>query len=574
MNNQQIAKLFQEIAKILEIKGDNPFRVRAYQKAAQNIENLTAELQTILKEGKKLDSIPGIGKDLSEKIKTIIQTNSLPQYEELKKSIPPGLLELMQIPDLGPKTIKLLYNKLNIASIQDLENAALNNKLQTLPRIKKKTEQNILKGIQIFKKGQERAPLLTGIETAEGYIGELSKLKEIKNIQVAGSVRRRKETIKDIDILATSLNPENTMEHFVNSSKNKEVKMHGKTKSSVLSRDGLQVDFRVVEEKSFGAALLYFTGSKSFNVALRHHAVQNKYKVNEYGMLKINEKSEKRVAGKTEKKIFKLFKIKYIPPMLREGGEIIDKALKNKLPKIIQIKDIKGDFHVHSEYSDGSNKIKDIAKAAKDKGYQYIAICDHSQSLKVAHGLEKKRMMQKIKEIEEINSKIKNFRVLMGTEVDILSNGKLDYPDSILKKLDIVVASVHTGFKQSKEKITKRIIQAVKNKNVDIIGHPTGRLLESRPAYEVDLEKIIQACSDYKTALELNAFPQRLDIDSLNCRKAKENNVKVALGTDSHAIPQLKFMQLGTEIAQRGHLEKKDVLNTYSIKQLLNWVKK
>ncbi|HDN86209.1 MAG: DNA polymerase/3'-5' exonuclease PolX [Candidatus Omnitrophota bacterium] len=574
MKNKLVADIFREIAKLLELKGENPFRIRAYEKASQNIESLTQDVEVFAKEN-KLTSLPGIGQDLANKIKEIIKTGTLTQYEKLKKEVPKGLLEMMEIPGLGPKTVKLIYEKLKIDSIGKLEEAAKSGKLRKLDGIREKTEENILKGISLLKKGRERTPLYLALKIAEGFLEPLRQMKEVEKIEVAGSVRRRKETIRDIDILIVSKNPSEVMDKFVNLSYVREVLAKGETKSSVRAGENeIQVDLRVVEKESFGSALMYFTGSKAFNIKLRQLASKDGYKINEYGVFALTKGKEKKVAGRTEEEIFKLFKMPFVAPELREDRGEVELALKNKLPKIIDRKDIKGDLHVHSKYSDGTSTIKDIALYAERMGYQYVGICDHSQGLKVAGGVSVKDVYAKIEEVRKINRQLKKVKVLCGTEVDILNDGSLDYPDSVLKEFDLVIAAIHSGFKQPQHQLTKRIVSACKNKYVHVIAHPTGRLFGVRDSYEIDFDEILKVASDYQVALELNCFPQRLDLNDINCMRARAKKVKIALGTDAHILDQMLNMDLGVSVARRGWLEKEDVLNCWSLDKLLKWLKK
>ncbi len=573
MKNLEIAEIFKEIAQILEIKGDNPFRIRAYEKAAQNIEGLTEDIESLIKE-EKLETIPGIGKDLAEKIKEIIKTGKLKQYEDLKKSIPVGLVDLLNIPGIGPKTAKLLYEKLKVKDILELEKKAKEGRLLGLFGIKEKTVKNILKGIELLKKGKERMPLAQAIATADIFLNALKELKEVELISVAGSLRRRKETIRDIDILVTSKKPNRVMDTFVQIPIVKEVLAKGPTKSSVLTKDDIQVDVRVIQSKSFGAALLYFTGSKNFNIKLRQLALKRNLKINEYGLFSVKGEKEKWLTGRREEEIFKFLGIAFIVPELREDFGEIEVALENKLPHLIEISDIKGDIHIHSKWSDGGNTVEELVEVAKKKGYSYIAITDHSQSLKVAGGVSVKDMYRKKDEIEKLNKRLKDFRVFFGTEVDIDSEGNLDYKDNLLKECEIVIAAIHTGFKQSKELLTKRITKACQNKYVHIIAHPTGKLWGVRDAYEIDLDSILKVAKDNGKILEINAFPQRLDLNDVNSRKAKQEGVLLAISTDAHLVPQLDTMDLGVSIARRGWLEKKDVINTLATDELLKLLKK
>lgn len=575
MKSQEVAKIFREIAQILELKGDNPFRIRAYERAAQNVENLGENLEIMARED-KLATLPGIGSDLAEKIKEIISRGTLKYYEKLKKDIPSGLIDMLNIQGLGPKTVKLIYDKLGVDTVAKLEKAAKSGKLRKIEGIREKTEENILRGIELLRKSSQRIPLYFALPIANKFLEQIKKMKEVKEAQVAGSLRRQKETIRDIDILVISKEPEKVMDKFTTLSLVSEVLAKGETKSSVIARDAhIQVDLRVVEERSFGSALMYFTGSKDFNIKLRQLAIKKKYKINEYGVFSAQAgKKEKFLAGKTEEEIFSLMGMAYIPPELREDRGELKKALAKDLPKLVEFKDLRGDFHVHSNYSDGKNSILDIAKQAKHDGYAYIGIADHSQSLKIARGLSPKEVYRKIEEVKKINQKLEGIRVLCGTEVDILSEGELDYSDKVLKELDFVIAAIHSGFKQSKTQLTKRIISACKNKYVNMIAHPTGILWGVRDAYEIDLDEILKVARDYKVALEINCYPQRLDLNDLSVMRAKAEGVKLFLGTDAHDIGQLDFMKLGLSVARRGWLEKKDLLNCMSLEKLLKWLKK
>ena len=569
MKNTEIAEIFRDIANILEIKSENRFRIRAYERAAQNIESLSEDIENFIKDD-RLTEIPGIGKDLSRRIKEYISTGRIKIYEDLKKSIPQGLLEILNIPSVGPKTAKLLYEKLKIKNIADLERAIKKDKLRGIFGIKEKTIENILKGIEILKKGKERMTLAQATQVAEEFMQALQKLPEIKKISTAGSLRRQKETVRDIDILVVSAQPKKVMAAFTSLDSVKETLAEGETKSSLRTKNDVQVDCRVVQEKSFGAALLYFTGSKDFNIKLRQMAIKKGLKVNEYGIFREN----KYLAGKTEEEIFKLLKLSYIEPELRENSGEIELAKQSKLPELIKLKDLKGDLHVHSMWSDGGNSIEEMTEAAKTLGYSYIAITDHSQSLKVAGGLSQAKLKQKKLEIDKVNKKLKNLKVLYGTETDIDSAGHLDYPNNILKDFDIVIAAIHTGFKQSEEQLTKRIINACRNKYVHIIAHPTGRLWGTRDAYRIDLDKILKVAKETNTHLEINSFPNRLDLNSQHCRRAKDLGVKLAINTDAHTAEQLDKIKLGISVARRGWLSPGDVINTLPLEKLLKAIKK
>ncbi|MBU2044755.1 MAG: DNA polymerase/3'-5' exonuclease PolX [Candidatus Omnitrophica bacterium] len=578
MNSQEIAVIFREIAEILELKGENPFRIRAYLRAAERVEQLGSELEVIADKG-QLTEIPGIGVDLASKIRELLSTGSLTYYQQLKKEIPEGLLKMLNIQGLGPKTVKRLYQEFNIDSIEKLEKYARSGKLGQIEGIKEKTQKNILRGIELLKEGSSRLLLPQAIKIAEDFLSQLKKLKEVEKIEVGGSLRRQKETVRDIDILVASSKPLTVIEKFTRLAPVKEILSHGETKASVIAGgDNVQVDLRVVDKKSFGSSLLYFTGSKSFNIALRGYVQKKGYKINEYGVFSVNvgahSRAPKPLAGKTEEGIFSLLKMSYIPPELREDRGEIEAALKDNLPKLVETKEMKGDFHVHSLYSDGKNTIQEMAEAAQKRGYKYLGISDHSQSLKVAGGLSIKELKDSIEEIEKINRKLKGIKVLAGTEVDILAEGGIDYPESILKELDFVIAAIHSGFKQPKAKQTKRIISACKNKYVNFIAHPTGGLWGVRDPYQIDLEEVLKAASDYGVALEINCHPERYDLNDISAMQAKQRGVKLALNTDSHSVEQLQLIDLGISVARRAWLTSSDIVNCMSLGELEKWLKK
>lgn len=574
MITKTIAQIFRDIAKILEIKGGNAFRIRAYERAAGNVESLSEDIQDLINEG-RLTDIPGIGADLAEKIKEIVKTGSLQFLEGLKKTIPPGLLELLNIPSVGPKTAKLFYEKLKIKSVPELEEAAKDGSLLQLEGIKEKTVENILKGIALLKQGQERMDLAAAASRANELIRELKeKVRGIKQISACGSLRRMKETVGDIDILVVSDYPQEIMNAFTGLPQVKDITAQGDTKFSIITKENAQVDLRVVEERSFGAALIYFTGSKNFNIKIRQIAIKKGLKVNEYGVFVMKKGRETYLCGRTEEEVFKSLGLAYIAPELREDTGEIELAAKNKLPNLITLEDIKGDLHAHSEYSDGNNSILEMARAAQELGYEYLNMSDHSQGLKVAGGLSARDLRKKRAEVENLNSKLKNFKVLFGSEVDIDSEGRLDYPDKILSEFDCVVAAIHGGFKQSKSRLTKRLVNACKNKNVDILAHPTGKLWGMREGYEIDFDEVFKAALDYGVAVEVNSYPLRLDLNDVQCRRAKEMGLRIAVSTDSHTTGQLQHMRLGVATARRGWLSKDDVINTLSYDEIMKVFKK
>jgi DNA polymerase (family 10) len=564
MENIEIAKLFNQVADILEIQEENPFRIRAYRKAAQVIESLPQPLAEIT----NLEEIPGIGKGMAEKIKELLDKGESKEIERLKKRIPQGVLELMQIEGLGPKTVKFLYQKFRIKSIPQLEKLVKAHKLEGLKGFGRKTEENILRGIELYR-GQSGRFLLGKVYLQAQIIkGELEKLKEVNQIELAGSVRRMKETIGDLDILITSKNPEKVMDFFTRLPQVREIEAKGRTKSTVILKTGLEADLRVVEPKSFGAALHYFTGSKAHNIRIRKKAQEKNLKINEYGVFKKSKKNWTWISGRTEEEIFKAVNLPWIPPELREDRGEIEAAEKRSLPKLVELDDLKGDLHVHTNWSDGLHSILEMAEEAKKAGYQYLAIADHTKTVGITHGLDEKRLLSQIKEIEKLNKQLKNFRILSGVEVDIRADGKLDLPDKILAKLDLVIGAIHTGFRQDEEKMTKRIISALRNPHLDIIAHPTGRIIGKRPPYALDLEKIMKEAKILGKALEINAFWNRLDLNDIHCRMAKEFGIKLSLGSDAHNKMELSTIKFGLATARRGWLEAKDLINTLSLEEL------
>jgi DNA polymerase (family 10) len=565
MKNQFVADILYLVANLLDLKGEIFFKTRAYRIAAQTIEALDEDIEKLVNQG-RLESIPGVGEALAKKITELVQTGKLEYLERLKKEVPTGLIDLLGIPGLGPKKVVALYKNLGITNTQELREAANKGELRALEGFGEITERNILRGIQLREKTSGRVLLNVAYEDGTRYLTYLKRCKQIEKINIAGSLRRMKETIGDLDILISSKNPEIVMEYFIHYPEVAQVLAKGTTKSSVLLNDNLQVDLRVVEEKSYGAALQYFTGSKDHNVTLRGLAIRKGYKLNEYGLFDKN--TEKYIAGKTEEEIYKKVGFPYIEPELRENRGEFEAAKKKKLPNLVGYDEINGDFHVHSSWSDGSDSIETIASVAQQRRYSFIGITDHSQSLKIANGLTEDRIQKKLQEMKTLNKKFPNLRILCGTECDIKTDGTLDYSNKILKQFDFVYIGIHTAFKMDKETMTKRIIKGMDNEQVDFVAHPTGRLIGKREPYEVDLEQIIDTAKETDTRLEINSFPDRLDLDDTHVKLAKEHGVQFVLGTDSHSINHLDFMRFGIATARRGWLEKKDILNTYSLKDI------
>ena len=566
----KIAKIFEDLADMLEIKGENPFRIRAYRKAARNIRTLTNELEKFADEG-RLEQIPGIGEGMKEKIYEILDTGRLQFYEKLKNDIPPSLVKLLSIPGIGPRLAKRFYDELNIKDIEHLEKMAKEHRLAELEGIKEKTEQNILKGIEMLKRGLERMTLGVALPLANEILDQLSKLPEVKRINTAGSIRRRKETIGDIDILTISSNSKKVMNTFINLPQVERVIISGETKSSIITYDDIHVDLRVVEPESYGSALAYFTGSKAHNIRIREIAMKKGLKINEYGVF--DEKNNKKIAGENEEDIYQVLDLPFIVPELREDRGEIEAARNNNLPDLVKLSEIKGDFHVHTVWSDGGNSIEEMAKAAKERGYKYLAICDHSKSLRIAGGLSEEKLVEQIEKIKELNEKYKNFTILAGSEVDIKADGSLDYTDELLEKLDIVVAAIHTRFSMPEHEMTKRIIKALQNPYVNILAHPTGRLMGVRDPYELDLDEVLKVAKKNKVTLEINSFPERLDLNDIDSRRAKEYDVMISINTDSHITNQLDYMALGVSVARRGWLEPENIINTKPIEQIIKFLK-
>lgn len=571
MENSEFAKVFWEIAELLELKsasgGENRFKIRAYQKAAQNIENLSDNLQEIYKKGgiKALEEIPGIGEHIALKIEELIKTGKQKLHQQLLKEFPRGFIEMMRIPGIGPKTALLFRKKFKINTADKLQRAVEKGLIKNIPGFKEKKIENIKKGIALKERVKGRFLLSEADQYVKAIVSQLEKLKAVDQILPAGSYRRGKETVGDIDILVTSKTAEPIMNAFAKFPQVERILSKGPTRSSVVLKNGMQADIRVVLPKEFGSAALYFTGSKQHNILLREMAVKKGLKVSEYGVFRKN----KWLAGRTEEEVFRSVGLPYIPPEIREGTSEIEAAKKGKLPKLIELSDIRGDLQMHSDHSDGGNTIEEMAEAAKKLGYEYIAITDHTKSTRVAGGQTEKEFLKELEYIDKLNPKLKGIRILKGVEIDILPDGTLDYSNEVLKEVDVVIAAIHSNFKMDKEKMTKRIVKAMQNKYVNLLSHPTGRLIGKRDPYEVDIEDVIKAAKDTGTYLEINAYPERLDLSDIHCKRAKEEGVLMSIDTDSHAALQLELIKYGVMTARRGWLEKKDVINTYPLAKLV-----
>ncbi|MFH1460956.1 MAG: DNA polymerase/3'-5' exonuclease PolX [Patescibacteria group bacterium] len=571
MKNLEIAQIFYLMSELMEMK-ESDFRSRAYNRAARTLESLEEDVENIYQQGgtKSLEKIPGIGQALAEKIEEFIKTGKIKAYQKLKKECPVDLENLTLIEGLGPRKIKALYQKLGVKNIKDLDKAARTGKIRELENFGAKSEKNILQAIEFVKADQGRFLLGEILPKVREIIKQLDILPEAGRISIAGSIRRMKETIGDVDILATSFKPPKVMDYFVHLPEVVKIWAQGKTKSSVRFKRGFDCDLRIVKPESFGAALQYFTGSKEHNISVRRLAQKKGLKLNEYGVFKKN----KKIAGKNEKEVYQAIGLPYIEPELRTNSGEIEAGLAGKLPKLIDCQDIKGETHCHSNWSDGANGILEIAQTARKMGYQYIVITDHVGFLKIANGLDEKRLLRQMAEIDKINKKISGIKILKGAEVDIKMDGSLAIKDEILAKLDMVIGAIHSGFKMNKTDMTKRITRAIENPNVDIFAHPTGRKISVRESYQVDLGEVFKAAKKNQTALEINAHYVRLDLKDTDIRQAIEAGVKLAIGTDAHAANQLPMMEFGIAQARRGWANKKDILNTRSLGGFLEYFKR
>lgn len=564
MHNAAIARKFHELADLLEIQGANPFRVRAYRNAASIVEGSSRPLEDRVAEGEDLSAIKGIGEDLAGQIKELVETGDLSQLQALQKDVPEQLSELMRLDQLGPKRTRAIHDALGVSSLKELKEAAEAGKIRELSGFGAKTEKKILEEVDKLSDREHRTRLGEAEQVAAPLVAYLNELDEVSQIEVAGSYRRRKETVGDLDILVASANSAPVMERFTRHPEVAKVVSQGKTRATVYLKSGLQVDLRVVKAASFGAALHYFTGSRAHNVAIRKMALEKKLKINEYGVYR----GRKRVAGKTETEVFEQVGLPWIPPELRENKGEIEAAREDRLPDLVEEKDIRGDLHMHTSATDGRNSLREMAEEAKRLGYDYIAITDHSKRLTMANGLDAKRLRQQMAAIDKLNDELDGIRVLKGIEVDILEDGKLDLPDEVLDELDITVGSIHSKFELSKKKQTERVLRAMDNPRFNILGHPTGRLINEREAYQIDLEAVIEAAAERGCCLELNAQPSRLDLAGRYAGMLREAGVLGAVSTDAHATDHLGFMHLGVAQARRGWMEKKHLINTRTLKQL------
>jgi DNA polymerase (family 10) len=559
VTNTEISNIFNQMADLLEIEGANPFRVRAYRRAARTVSGYTHSMAELVREEEDLTELSGIGEDLSAKIKEIVETGRLAKLEEVKSRTPADLTRMLNVAGLGPKRVKALYKELGISTLAELEQAAAEGRIQELHGLGEKIEQQILKDLQREDRQDDRVRIDVAEEIIHPLVRYLRSLEGVERVEVAGSYRRRKETVGDLDLLTTSDRGKEISDRFVNYEDVVNVLSQGETRSTVEFRSGMQVDLRVVPEESYGAALFYFTGSKEHNIAIRNLALDQGLKVNEYGVFR----EEERVAGESEAGIYDLLGLAYIEPELREDRGEIEAAQKGTLPDLVTLEEIRGDLQCHTEASDGKATLREMAEAAQALGYDYLAITDHSAYIGIVQGLDEEGLAAQIEEIDRLNEALEGFRLLKAIEVDIMENGDLDLSDAILARLDLRVCAIHSKFNLSREAQTERIIRAMDNPYFNILAHPTGRRIGKRAPYAVDMERVLDAAQERGCFLEINAQPERLDLDDVAARMAKERGVKLAISTDAHRPAALDLMRYGVDQARRGWLEAEDVLNTY-----------
>jgi DNA polymerase (family 10) len=572
MRNQELAKIFNDMARFLEAEGV-AFKPYAYKRAADSLGGLEKDVSEIYREGgvKDLMEISGVGKAIAEHIEEYLKTGKIKIYEKQKKKLPLNLDELVRVEGMGVKKAKALYQKLGVKNLKDLEKAAKAHKIAPLSGFGEKTEQNILQGLEFLKRDKGRFLIGQILPTARKVLEKLKNLKEVEQVSLAGSLRRGKETIGDVDILVVSTKPEKVMDFFVKLDGVEKIWGKGGTKASVRMRMGFDMDLRVVPLKSWGSALQYFTGNKDHNIATRRIAIEKGLKLSEYGLFK----GKKMIAGKTEADVYRAIELPFIEPELRENEGEIEAAITGDLPKLVELKDIKGDLHCHSSWDGGENSIEEMAEAAMVLGYEYIGISDHTKFLRIENGLDEKQLLKQIEEIKKINEKYKNknFKILAGCETNILNDGSVDIKDEVLEKLDYVIAGAHSNLKMEKKEMTDRIIKAMENPNIDIISHPTGRLIGRRDEYQLDFDKLLKAAKKTGTVLEINSSPERLDLRDLYIRRAKSEGIKMIINTDSHHKEQLGLMEYGIKMARRGWAEKENIINTGSAEDLLKQLK-
>ncbi|HKJ88893.1 MAG TPA: DNA polymerase/3'-5' exonuclease PolX [Gammaproteobacteria bacterium] len=569
VHNHEIAERFTRLANLLEIEGENPYRVRAYRNAARTLGGLSVSIADMVAEGEDLTRYPGIGKDLAGRIRTLVETGELPVLTEVERRVPTELSDLMAIEGLGPKGVRSLYKKLSIDSLEDLEEAARAGRIHQVERFGEKTEQSILKEINKLRSGgRQRTRLVDAEEVARPLVEYLAAAEGVEAIEVAGSFRRRKETVGDLDILVSCEDSGPVMERFVSHEDVAEVVSQGTTRSTVRLSSDLHVDLRAVSAKSYGAALHYFTGSQAHNIAVRQRGVERGYKINEYGVFPSGESGGKPMAGATEEEVYDCVGLPWIAPELREDRGEIQAAEEGRLPELVTVEDMRGDLHAHTDATDGGEGLRAMAEAAADRGYEYLAITDHSKRVSMAHGLDADRLRAQGAEIDRLNEELEGITLLKGIEVDILEDGSLDLPDDVLAGLDMTVCSIHYQFNLPRDRQTERIIRAMDNPHFRILGHPSGRTINEREALDLDMERLVEAAVERNCILEVNGQPGRLDLRDTDCMLARERGAKLALSTDAHNVPNLGLMRFAVDQARRGWVEAGDVINTRDLQGL------
>jgi DNA polymerase (family 10) len=570
MKNYEIARLFDLMADVLELGEENVFRIRAYRRAAQSLESLREDVETLARED-RLDEIPGVGADLAGKIAEYLETGHVRDIERATRKIPAGVVALLNVPGIGPKMAMRLHRK-GITDLDRLEKAARAGRLRGLPGIQAKTEESILRGIALVRGGQARMPLGRALPIGRAVVDALRRVRGVKQIALAGSIRRGRETVGDIDVLATSEHPRLVMDTFTGLPDVAEVLERGATKGAIRHREGIQVDLRVMEPEAFGAALVYFTGSKQHNIRIREMALRKRLKISEYGVFR--EPSGRRVAGSTEEEVYAAIGLPWIPPELREDTGEVEAALAGRLPTLVTLDDVRGDLHCHTRASDGHATVEALAAAARARGYEYVCVSDHSRSARVAGGLSVPELRRHAAQVRAVARRSRGITVLAGTECDILPDGSMDYPDGVLASLDLVIAAVHGRFRQPRAEMTRRLCRALENPHVDVLAHPSGRLIGEREAYAFDFERVLDTAKRHDKAIELNAYPTRLDLNDVQARRAHERGVLLAIDTDTHLLDHLAAMELGVTTARRGWVEAAGVINTWPAQKLRAWVER